>query len=485
MYSINISLGKIKTKLRFKYNKKFQRVLKNSFWFMTGAILSLSFFLSIAYFGYQKIYENKVYPGISIANINFGSKSQEEIEKYFNFQNEKLDKIKLEFSSDYGTATVSAKDIKLGYDSKLLAQQAIILGRSKNIFSNFTIILQSYFTGINLKPAYTYSVRELDAILKPLVEKVEKDPVNAVFKFETGRVKEFTPSENGRKVDDEELDKIIREKIVNLISNTKHQTIKINIPIKTIEPEITTEKANDLGIKELIGVGRSRFGHSIPSRIYNVNLASSRISGVLVAPGETFSFDKTLGDISSFTGYKQAYIISGGRTILGDGGGVCQVSTTFFRAVLNAGLPIVERHAHAYRVGYYEQDSPPGIDATIYVPTVDFKFKNDTEHYILIQREIDLKNLTLAFYLYGTKDGREVTITKPVILSQSPPPEPLYQDDPNLPVGEIQQIDYAAWGAKVYFTRTVKQNGKTIIDEKFSSNYQPWRAVYLKGTKSE
>jgi vancomycin resistance protein YoaR len=169
---------------------------------------------------------------------------------------------------------------------------------------------------------------------------------------------------------------------------------------------------------------------------------------------------------------------------LGDGGGVCQVSTTFFRALLSAGLPIVERHAHAYRVGYYEENGyPPGIDATVFVPSVDLKFLNDTGHYILVQSKIDLDNLYLEFDLYGTSDGRTVSMTTPVVTNQVAPPPDLYQDDPTLPAGQIKQTDFAAWGADVSFTRTVTRNGKVIISDKYISNYQPWQAIYLRGTQ--
>ncbi|MEK9207877.1 MAG: VanW family protein, partial [Patescibacteria group bacterium] len=243
------------------------------------------------------------------------------------------------------------------------------------------------------------------------------------------------------------------------------------------------EKVNKMGIKELIGSGTSLFQHSIETRIYNVNLAASRINGVLVSPGDTFSFAKSVGDVSSLTGYKQAYIIENGKTVLGDGGGVCQVSTTLFRAALNSGLPIVERNAHAYRVGYYEQDSPPGIDATVYVPSVDLKFKNDTGNYILIQSIIDPEELRLTFMIYGTKDGRISELSTPVVTNQTPAPPDKFEDDPNLPKGQIKQIDFAASGANVYFTRTVTKDGKVIIADKFSSNYRPWQAVYLRGTK--
>src|SRR5581483_1675543 len=242
------------------------------------------------------------------------------------------------------------------------------------------------------------------------------------------------------------------------------------------------DKVNNLGITQLIGQGESLFQGSIDTRIYNIELAASRINGALIAPGEIFSFDKTLGDVSSLTGYKQAYVIQNGKTVLGDGGGVCQVSTTTFRAILNAGLPVVERHAHAYRVEYYEEDSPPGIDATIYVPSVDLKFKNDTNHYILVQTNVDPASLKLTVSLYGTSDGRVSTISTPVITSQTPAPPPLNVDDPTLPKGTVKQTDFAAAGANVYFTRKVVRNGQVLINETYYSNYQPWQAVYVHGT---
>lgn len=480
---MNISYPKIKTKFRFKYSKRLNKIVTNLFWFFTGAFLSLVFVTSIVLFAYQKIYDNKVYPGIYVGNKDFGGRTKDYVKAYFDAKNNNISTTSFRFVSDYGIATVSAKQINFGYQSDLLAIQAFSLGKSTNLFSNISLIVQAYFGGIHLSPTYTFSRDILNQSLDPIKEKIDKDPIDAQFKFANARVTAFRPSENGQAMDMDRINKILEEKTLSVVASDKPQEITIPIPIVIIEPTITTEKANNMGIKELIGKGESTFFHSIPGRVFNINLASSRIDGVLIAPGEIFSFNKTLGDISAFTGYKQAYIIQNGRTVLGDGGGVCQVSTTFFRAILDAGLPVVERNAHAYRVGYYEQDSPPGIDATIFVPSVDLKFKNDTGHHILVQREIDLNNYSLKFYLYGTNDGRVTNISKPVILNQSAPPAPLYQDDPNLPVGQIQQTDFEAWGANVYFTRTVTKNGKTIISDKFTSNYRPWQAVFLRGTK--
>ena len=147
-----------------------------------------------------------------------------------------------------------------------------------------------------------------------------------------------------------------------------------------------------------------------------------------------------------------------------------------------AGLPIVERHAHAYRVGYYEQDGSPGLDATVYVPTVDFKFRNDTPNYILVQTKVDTKNLTAEFSIYGTKDGRIATTTKPVVTDQIVPPEDQYIDDPTLPTGKVTQVEHKAWGAKVSFSYTVTKGDQTLFQKNFVSVYAPWKAVYLRGT---
>ena len=332
-----------------------------------------------------------------------------------------------------------------------------------------------------LDPHGDYKDSALAGTIEKTVPSVERDPQNPKFVFANGKVTEFQPALDGIKIDRDALKTLLTEKLTELSESDK-KTLSLDIPVVKAPPEVETGKVNDFGIKELIGRGTSIYFHSIPGRVHNIALAASRINGTLVKPGETFSFNNTLGDVSAFTGYQQAYIISEGKTILGDGGGVCQVSTTLFRAVLNAGLPVVERQAHAYRVGYYEQDSPPGIDATVFSPSPDFKFTNDTGHYVLIETKADTKNYSLVFELYGTSDGRVSSISKPVVTNVTAPPPDLYQDDPTLPAGVVKQVDYKAWGAKVTFNYTVTRGGQEIINKTFVSNYKAWQAIYLRGT---
>lgn len=313
-----------------------------------------------------------------------------------------------------------------------------------------------------------------------LAKSIDRPAQNALFNFSQGRVIEFQPAKDGQVLNLTKTSELINQTLLALEKNGK-ESITLTLPVDLIKPEVETKDVNDLGIKELLGKGESWFYGSIAGRIHNIQVATKKINGLLIPPGETFSFNQAVGDISAQTGYQQAYIIKEGRTVLDDGGGVCQVSTTLFRAVLYAGLPIEERKAHAYRVGYYEQNYQPGIDATVYNPTNDFKFKNDTSANILIQSEVDLNKLKLTFYLYGTVDGRNATISTSRIWDQTPPPPDLYQDDPTLPKGTIKQVDWKAWGAKVAFDWKVTRGDEVLQNRTFYSYYKPWQAVFLRG----
>jgi len=332
-----------------------------------------------------------------------------------------------------------------------------------------------------LDPHKGYDQLEIEKIVNELSSQINREPQNPTFVFEAGRVVEFSPAKDGITLKENLLTDMLTGNIRSLESTDQKQ-ITLDIPVERKTPKIQTSEVNNLGIKELIGRGTSRFYGSIPNRIYNIKFASGKFKGVLISPGEILSFNNIVGDVSEQTGFKQAYIIKEGKTILGDGGGVCQVSSTLFRAALNAGLPILERQAHAYRVSYYEQDSTPGLDATVFAPSPDLKIKNDTPAHILIQPVFDAKNLTLAFEIYGTNDGRIATTSKPSVTDIVPAPEDLYVDDPTLPTGKIKQIDYKAAGAKVTFKYKVERDDEVIYQKTFISNYRPWQAIYLKGT---
>ena len=219
----------------------------------------------------------------------------------------------------------------------------------------------------------------------------------------------------------------------------------IGLAFQTEAPAVAgTATAADLGITELVVSTKTYFTGSSPERIQNIRIASSAFHGLLVAPGQTLSMADGLGDISLDSGYAEALIIIGNRTVKGVGGGVCQVSTTLFRAAFYGGYQLDERYPHAYRVSYYEQgpNSPgPGLDATVFAPLVDFKFTNDTDHWLLM--ETYMYGNALEWKFYSAKDGRVVSWETTGARNVVEAPEPLYKENSDLPEGKIKQVDWA------------------------------------------
>ena len=179
------------------------------------------------------------------------------------------------------------------------------------------------------------------------------------------------------------------------------------------------------------------------------------------------------------TGYLPELVIKGDETIPEYGGGLCQVSTTAFRAILNGGYPVVARKNHSYRVSYYE---PAGTDATVYPPYPDLKFTNDSAGYILIDTHIDLDNDKLYFDFYGTEPDYIVELEGPKIYNVTAYPDPVYIKTSTIPEGEVRQIDIAHRGADTVLYRYIKdENGHLIRKDIFESEYTPWPAKYLIG----
>lgn len=436
---------------------------------LLGIIASLSF---------ENRYTNRIYPGVSVDGIPFGGKTREEIISYWQKHNEPFHTAEFELPFEGEVATLSGSLLDVGYDATLSATQAYLVGRSGYLLSD---LFRKFIQPTNLALSFHWEESVLDESLEALADKINIPVQDALFQFNEGRVTLFRPSREGRNLNIASSKKQF-EKLLPSIPTKKQELFSVSLVVDTIHPSITTDQVNSFGIKELIGRGFSTFAGSIPGRVHNIVLAASRINGVLIKPGEVFSFNGGVGDISAATGYQSAYIIKDGRTVLGDGGGVCQVSTTLFRAALAAGLPIVERFAHAYRVHFYEDGGfKPGLDATVYSPNYDLKFKNDTQNYILIQAKPDIKKQTLTFELYGTSDGRTAQVTNHKVWDVKPAPPPLYQEDPTLPPGVTKQVDWAASGAKASFDYTVRRNGETLTEKTFFSNFRPWQAVYLQG----
>jgi vancomycin resistance protein YoaR len=255
----------------------------------------------------------------------------------------------------------------------------------------------------------------------------------------------------------------------------------VNLPVVPSHPRLRSADLPAVEDLELLAEASTSFKGSSAERSANVATAARKLDGHVVPAGEEFNFNRAIGDISPENGFKEALVISGGRTVSGVGGGVCQVSTTAFRALYQAGLPVVERNPHAYRVRWY--DPIVGYDAAVYQPYLNLRMKNDTPGPLLLRASAQEGVMTVR--VYGIPDGRKVTVSKPLILSRTPHPPPQYVVDPSLRPGQIKQVDWAVDGYRTRITRTVVSASGEVRVDYLNSNFRPWRAVYQVGPGTE
>ncbi|HOT90644.1 MAG TPA: VanW family protein [Anaerolineae bacterium] len=319
----------------------------------------------------------------------------------------------------------------------------------------------------------------LAQFLAPLAMALAREPVNATFRFDPDTITLIpeSPSVMGRQMD-------VTASLQRINARLREgQHIVPLVVIETPPAYPDTVTAADLGIREVVAVGESYFTGSSSARDKNIRLGASKFDGIIILPGQTFSFNEYLGDVSPEAGYDESYVIIGNRTVLGVGGGICQVATTAFRAAYFGGYPIVERWPHAYRVGYYELGGyGPGFDATVYSPLVDFRFTNDTSYHILIHTEVDTARSRLRFVFYSTKTGRTVEQIGPTWGAPIPSTKAVYQYDPTLPAGTVVQDERPHDGLKATLGRIVRDaDGKVLYEDTFVSNFIPWPARYRYG----
>lgn len=307
--------------------------------------------------------------------------------------------------------------------------------------------------------------------LNAIAGELKQDPQNAVIGWD-GKLVVRQSAKNGQRLNVEET--------LNRINAWTGDVRTIALPVEVTKPRIPDD-VGALGITTRIARGVSNFSGSDAARATNIAVSAGYLDDTVVAPGEVFSFLDSIGEISTARGYKDGYVILAEQTVPGIGGGVCQVATTMFRAAMYSGLPIEERNPHAYIVGYYQQGGYPlGLDAAVFSPGVDLKFRNETDKYMLIKTSIDSGNLYIS--IYGPDLGYKVDISDPVITNKTKAPDDEYEVDPTLPAGAKKQVEFAKQGEDVAITRTVKSSdGKVVRVATFNTHYQAWPNKFLVG----
>lgn len=307
---------------------------------------------------------------------------------------------------------------------------------------------------------------------------INRDPTNATVAWNgAGGVLITANGVEGRRL----LPTALSETTIESIFNDHAQ---VSIPIQIIAPEVNSGNLDQLGITTRLGAGSSNFSGSEDSRAVNIQAGVDLLNGTLVPPRGEFSFNRSIGIISTETGFVESQVIDGERIGRDVGGGVCQVSTTVFRAALYSGMPITEWWFHLYRLGFYELDGwTPGLDAAILQPEGDpfgggdFRFRNPSDSWLLIESYVEWPRAYVI--IYGPDLGYKVEVSEPVFGTKYEAGPPLELIDYELPAGSIVQTEWALEGMDISYYRTVYDGtGSVVLSDPYHINFAPRGNVY-------
>ncbi|NWF68130.1 MAG: VanW family protein [Chloroflexi bacterium] len=321
------------------------------------------------------------------------------------------------------------------------------------------------------------NTQAIGSFLETLAPGLITTPVDGRFHYDetSGQLQVLQPSRSGRALNVQQTLERLEAAVFATDPASRTIPLAFDYTLPRYHEGLT---AAELGITQLVAEATTYYTGSSQARRDNIALAASRFDGIIIGPGEEFSYNYWLGDVSPEAGFVEGFIIQGGRTVRGVGGGVCQVSTTAFQAAFYAGFPVLERYAHGYRVGYYEAGEGVGMDAAIYTPDFDFRFLNDTPYHLLIETSLFPAQNAVQFRYYSTNPGRTVVKEGPLITGVVPHGPTLYEANPQIPLGQSLQVDWAADGADVTVTRIVLDlSGNEIRRDTFFSHYEPWQAI--------
>lgn len=343
---------------------------------------------------------NKIVLGVRFEGQSIGGLDKTNAEKFFyNVAAQKIHKLTFRYEGE--EFIITPEDINLTPQVDKATQEALSYGRGGSMLGNFNEQIKCLLNGRNIQLVAQYDSTLLDEKLADIAAKIHKDPVNALCRFSDGDIIEKIPGVVGKNLNTEQIAESLKEPLTNL--NLPKGII--DLKPEEIQPFITTEDISS--IDSVLGSFSTYFYPG--DRGDNIWLAANAISNKIVKPSWTFSFNDTVGERTWDAGYKVAGVIINGRPAEDYGGGVCQVSSTLYNAILLAGLTPTERTPHFYQSTYVA----PGRDATVADGYLDFKFRNDFPHNVYLIAEA--YGSTLSIYVLGTKSdlgGADIAIER-------------------------------------------------------------------------
>jgi vancomycin resistance protein YoaR len=446
---------------------------RNYFYLIVVLAVVVIFSFALAYF-YVLLNSSYIAKGVFIEGLNVGGMEREEA---LNLLKEKFKIPNFTIAAVYEGEVfeVTSEDIGLYYDYEETVNKAYQVGREGNILERVKEIYTVGKEGKNFNLSLYYEKKVLDGFVEKIAEKIDKDPENASIKIVKG-LKSITPEKIGVKVDKEKTLKRMLEEIETAIKARNFNKIEVPVAFERISPKVTKSILDSINGR--ISTFSTVFNAEDANRSDNLLVASKAIDGTLLLPGEVFSLNKALGPRVIERGYKEAPVIIDNKLVPALGGGICQVATTLYNAVLRADITIVERYHHSFPVAYV----PPGQDATISGDILDLKFKNSTNYPIYIESYVEGNKLFINIYGHVNNPHKWVDIQSEIVEKYEPKIK--YVEDPNLPEGETVEEVKPQIGYKVNVYRLIYENGKLTKKEfLYKDLYKPVDGIIRKGTK--
>ncbi|NMM65287.1 hypothetical protein HBE96_22145 [Clostridium sp. P21] len=435
------------------------------------AILVCAVILVIHQYNTAKAWSNRIYPGVKVENQDLSGKTKEQAKNIIEEKYKSgIIKKKLNIKTSDKNYTLEFSKINPKYDIDGAINQAFNYGKNTNFLKKYALIKFSPAKKYSLK--FIYDQKPINELIDSIEKDVNKEPVDATLNTSEGKIK-IVLEKKGEKLQKDKLKKELATKINGEIE----QDVNIKAPMGAVNAKITGDKISNINCK--LSEFSTEYGSiSSPERENNIVLATKSINGKVLMPGDSFSFNDIVGERTAEKGYQAAPVIIGNQVDSGLGGGICQVSTTLYNAVIRANIKSVERTHHTLPSHYVKL----GMDATVDYGSLDYKFKNTLKYPIYIEGDSSGGVIRFSIYSNNSLEGIVTDVNSDVY--QTVEPNIKYEDDATLPEGKTEVVKPYSTGYKVKVTKTTTQNGKLISKDVIADDYyEPVEGVVKRGIK--
>ena len=442
---------------------------------IVGAVVLVIVLSASAYtaYSYSQVnqWNNMIYPGVKVETIDISGKTREEaIELLKNQFIEKTNSSSITTVLDGHEYILELQNLDFKYNIEEIVDEAVNYGKDLKLFSKYSLIKNPVDKSVAVK--YTYNEEAVNTFVNSIAEELNKEPVNAKIKISGGDIN-VTPDVKGYKVNTDALIQEINNKLISGVEGN----VTVQASAEVTEAGVTAEMLNKIDTK--ISSFTTNYSSSTAARAHNVDLAAKFINGTVLMPGETFSYNKVVGERTKSRGFQEAGVFVGDKVELGVGGGICQVSSTLYAAAMNANLRSVTRRNHSMPVSYMDV----GMDATVVWGAIDYQFKNNYDFPVYLQAVTSNRNLTFNIYGSGSgMGGKTYKLTSETLKVNEPSIQTI--EDPTMKEGTTSWDKKPVTGyvAKSYLI--TYQNGKEISRDVVSTDtYKTVNGILRKGTK--